>query len=491
MKINFENNPSASNSIIKVIGVGGGGSNAVNYMFKQGIRGVDFLICNTDAQSLESSGVPTKIQLGITLTEGRGAGSSPEVGKNAAIESIEELRNILKNNTKMVFVTAGMGGGTGTGAAPIIAATARELGILTVGIVTIPFTFEGKKRKAHAEDGLAQLRKNVDTLLVISNDKLREIFGNCGITVAFAQADNILTTAAKGIAEIITSPGLINTDFADVHTVMKDGGIALMGSASAEGDDRAMKALKEALTSPLLNDSSIKGAKQILVNIAFGEDISMDELGELMDYVQEEAGWDANVILGTSVDESLGGKVSITLVATGIQPSEVELPREFISISGGSHPEPRVTQEYLRYNLKDEFSEANDTSNVLDQNSSVDEEAIKFIPGAETRPELRMELKIEEISTNSEVKSFSDEEDMIRRSSERMQNVKNLSSRVNPPVPTSEMEEIPAFERRNIQLQPAPPSSSTNISRYTLSETSDEKKIEIKANNSFLHDNVD
>src|SRR5690554_3865815 len=255
MEFNLEKERS---SIIKVIGVDGGGGNAVNHMYSQGIKGVDFLICNTDQQALDQSPIPNKIQLGSSLTEGRGAGSKPEVGKNAAIESVDELKELLENNTKMVFITAGMGGGTGTGAAPIIAKTAREMGILTVGIVTIPFSFEGRRRKQQAEEGLEQLRQNVDTLLIINNDKLRMMHGNLKMGEAFSKADDILTVAAKGIAEIITVAGYINVDFEDVKTVMKDGGTAIMGSATAEGENRAIEAVTRAISSPLLNDNEIE-----------------------------------------------------------------------------------------------------------------------------------------------------------------------------------------------------------------------------------------
>lgn len=471
--------PRNQSSIIKVIGVGGGGSNAVNHMYLQGIRGVDFIVCNTDAQALQASPIPTKIQLGSTLTEGRGAGSIPDVGKNAAIENIDEIKTLLKENTKMVFITAGMGGGTGTGAAPVIAAAARELNILTVGIVTIPFTFEGKKRRVSAEDGLSQLRKNVDTLLVISNDKLREIFGNLGITAAFAQADNVLTTAAKGIAEIITVPGLINVDFADVHTVMKDGGTALMGSASADGADRAMRALRDALSSPLLNDSSIKGAKHILVNIAFGQDITMDEVGELMDYMQEEAGWDANVIMGATKDESLGERVSVTLVATGIEAIKEDEPRVVIPMAeteANKAPAMPATGNTP-------FTVTKNENRVSAENLT----AKLGVAGEIDRPELQFT-----VTTKSDVQAQVPEvDDQVRRSRERLENLKNLSNKIKAPASTVELESVPAFRRRNVQLSPVNPSSETNISRYTLSENPDDKKPELRANNTFLHDNVD
>ncbi len=308
------------NSIIKVIGVGGGGGNAVGHMFKQGINGVDFAICNTDEQALECNPVNTKIALGPNLTEGRGAGSLPEVGKQSCIESIEDIRKWLSDGTKMLFITAGMGGGTGTGAAPIIAKVAKEMDILTVGIVTLPFKFEGMRRQRQALEGLEQLKKNVDSILVISNDKLREMHGNLSLTAAFGQADNILTTAAKGIAEIITVPGYINVDFEDVNTVMKNSGVAIMGTGIAEGDDRARKAIHEALNSPLLEDNDIRGAQHILLNITSGSmEVTMDEIGEITDYVQEEAGYGTDLIWGNCNDETLGDKIIITLIATGFE----------------------------------------------------------------------------------------------------------------------------------------------------------------------------
>lgn len=292
--------PKDLSSIIKVVGVGGGGSNAVNHMFNQGIKGVDFVVCNTDQQALDMSPVPLKIQLGASLTEGRGAGAIPEIGKNAAIENIEEIRAFLSKGTKMVFITAGMGGGTGTGAAPVIARVAKELDILTVGIVTVPFAFEGKKRKQQAEEGLQEMRNNVDTLLIINNDRLREMYGNLSLGSAFTQADNVLAIAAKGIAEVISVTGLINVDFNDVNTVMKNSGVAIMGSSTAEGEHRAIEAVKSALSSPLLNDNDIKGAKYVLLNITYGnKEILMDEIGIITDYIQDEAGSTARCNLGS------------------------------------------------------------------------------------------------------------------------------------------------------------------------------------------------
>ena len=317
------------NAPIKVIGVGGGGSNAVNTMYDRGIQGVDFIICNTDAQALEASPVPVKVQLGMTLTRGQGAGSLPEVGRNAAIESIDEVKKLIGDNTSMVFITAGMGGGTGTGAAPVIAQAAREMDILTVGIVTIPFQFEGKRRTAQAQKGLEQIRESVDTLLIIRNDKLRELYGNLAIRTAFSNADEILCTAAKGIAEVITLTGEINVDMNDVNTVMRNSGRAIMGSGKASGEGRARTAVIEALESPLLNDCDITGAHFVLLNITFGnEEILMDEIMEITDFIQSAAGQSAEVIWGYGVDESLTDDLCVTVIATGFEGKDQWNPRE-------------------------------------------------------------------------------------------------------------------------------------------------------------------
>lgn len=311
--------PKDQSSIIKVIGVGGGGSNAVNHMFAQGIHGVNYVVCNTDAQALELSPIPNKIQLGPELTEGLGAGSNPEQGRLAAEESVEEIRSILSKNTKMVFVTACMGGGTGTGAAPVVARIAREMGILTVGIATMPFNFEGKRKYQQAKDGVENLKAHVDTILLISNDKVREMYGNLSKSEAFSNANNILTTAAKSISEIITVPGEINVDFADVKHVMAQGGSALMGCATAEGENRARNAVQGALNSPLLNDNDIRGAKKFLVNISSGShQVTIDEITEINEYVQMTA-QDTDIIFGTCDDLSLGEKISVTIIATGFE----------------------------------------------------------------------------------------------------------------------------------------------------------------------------
>src|SRR6202051_988051 len=309
--------PKEKSSILKVIGVGGGGGNAVNFMFSQQIEGVNFIICNTDAQALANSGIPNRIQLGPHLTQGLGAGANPDIGRQATEESLEEIRSILEVNTKMVFITVGMGGGTGTGGAPILAKICKDLGILTVGIVTTPFSYEGKKRQFQAEEGISLLKDYVDTLLVISNDKLRHQFGNLKMKEAFSRADNVLATAAKCITDVINSTGQINVDFADVCTVMRNGGVAILGSSAASGNNRAQQAIEEALNSPLLNDNDIRGAKWILININSSEgdfEFTMDEVEIIQNYLITQAGEDTDVILGLGYDAALGDKIGITLI---------------------------------------------------------------------------------------------------------------------------------------------------------------------------------
>ena len=310
--------PKNQSNVIKVIGVGGGGSNAINHMFKQGIKGVDFVICNTDAQALQNSGVPNKIQLGVNLTEGLGAGANPEIGEKAALESLEEIKHMLDSNTKMVFITAGMGGGTGTGAAPIIAKMAKEMDILTVGIVTMPFQFEGKIRNAQAQIGVETLREHVDSLVVINNNKLREVYGNLGFKAGFSKADEVLSTASRGIAEVITHHYTQNIDLRDAKTVLSNSGTAIMGSANASGSNRAQEAIMKALDSPLLNDNKITGAKNVLLLIVSGsQEITIDEIGEINDHIQTEAGYGANIIMGVGEDDVLEEAISVTIIATG------------------------------------------------------------------------------------------------------------------------------------------------------------------------------
>src|SRR5258706_178617 len=503
--------PKDRTSIIKVVGVGGGGSNAVNHMFRQGIKGVEFIVCNTDAQALDISPVPHKIQLGTSLTDGRGAGSIAETGRNAAIESIEDVRKVLSHNTKMVFITAGMGGGTGTGAAPVIAQAAREMGILTVGIVTIPFNFEGPKRIKQAEEGIENLKRNVDTLLVICNEKLREMYGNQTISQAFTQADDVLTMAAKGIAEIITVTGYINVDFEDVRTVMTNSGVAIMGSAIASGEDRAIRAVEMALNSPLLNDNHIRGAKYILMNIASSaHEVTMDEISEITDYIQKESGMTADIIWGNCTDENLGDNLSITLIATGFktkheleeeqQRTKVYLPFDKNTQQAKEAPkkEAPVAEKPKQQIAREEeqptsplSSEGSETlSFVFDMKSESEPPPPPPAPRQEERPPLPPMIKrsvypdIKAAQPNPEA-----DEEQQRKARERVEKLKEVSIKF-PGTNMYEMESTPAVIRKNVQLNPVPHSSEHNVSRYTLG-TDEQNKPEIKPTNSFLHDNVD
>lgn len=533
-------------SIIKVIGVGGGGGNAVNHMYKQGITGVDFIICNTDAQALELSPIPNKVQLGASLTEGMGAGSIPEVGKNSAIENIEDIKLMLGNNTKMLFITAGMGGGTGTGASPIIAKAARELDILTVGIITTPFSFEGKRRKMQAEEGLEEFKKHVDSFLVISNDRLREIFGNLTLGSAFAQADNILTTAAKGIAEIITLPGYINVDFKDVRTVMKDSGVAIMGSCTAEGDNRALRAVEGALSSPLLKDNEIEGARYILLNITSGvTEVTMDEVSIITDFIQQEAGLSADLIWGNCRDESLGENISVTIIATGFQTRDErekeQSSKKVVSmLVPEAKPLARPVNEFINPVKKDEPAtgiymkgaqpEEKKQTGLFDLFAKGDEPAVTRIAFEPEKPKVEEEpqehdftFKLSEpemgfeapepveavafvpepvfvqapepepapapIAGADDDKTDESIEDQLRRSRERIMRLKDLSMKLrNGNI--QELENVPAYKRKEIALQQTPASSESQVSRFSLL-TDEDGKTEIRNNNSFLHDNVD
>ena len=536
--------PKHQSSIIKVLGVGGGGSNAVNHMFNEGIRGVDFVICNTDSQALNLSPIPTKIQLGSGLTEGRGAGSIPEVGKNAAIENVEDIRRILDPNTKMLFITAGMGGGTGTGAAPVIAAEARKLDILTVGIVTIPFSFEGRKRKLQAEQGIKELREHVDTLLIICNDKLRELYGDLPLSKAFHKADNILTTAAKGIAEIITVAGYINVDFEDVKTVMKNSGVAIMGSGIAEGENRATLAVEEAMSSPLLNDNNIDGARNILLYISSGsEEVSMDEVTEITDYIQSKAGQNADIIWGNGMDENLGAKISITLVATGFEPTGEEEKKEepkknivgMISGSGSQPavatapkpepielPEPPVVNEItlLKDHKVDERPDVDDIFDMEDTELRSEPEEIREIPRsivfslndevkpkapeppAFTQPDTGTSgmymVNPPEKQENRENPPSAGKQDFYpvdkttfdRNSNSRIHKLKELSLQLKKPEEIDRLEREPAYRRREVELKEPRHSSESEVSRFTLADDL-KNGVELRPNNSFLHDNID
>ncbi len=535
--------PKNQSSIIKVIGVGGGGSNAVTHMFRQGIKGVDFIICNTDSQAMESSPVPTKIALGANLTGGLGAGAVPSIGKNAALENIQDLRNILEKNTKMLFITAGMGGGTGTGAAPVIASVSKELGILTVGIITMPFSFEGRKRKQHAEQGIAELKKYVDALLIICNDKLRDLFGDQRLSAAFSHADDVLTTAAKGIAEIITVTGYINVDFEDVKTVMKDSGVAIMGSGLANGENRAIKAIEMALNSPLLNDNNIEGANNLLLYIASGKDeITMDEVSEITDYIQEKTKNSAEVIWGNGIDESLEDNISVTIIATGFdeehkkKPAEREkpvivtplygqeikikpldisvMPKEEPAISLEQEPaeeilaiipepEPEPEPQVIEREIIPEESFPHRT--IVFNMEPQDTEPRKIIheePAEEIKYENKqIEIPVSEVFFRPSVKPVQKTEpevqkeqpEMEKMMNDRVQKLRALSEKLktHPPLEThlAEIESVPAYKRRNVELSDVQPSSESQVQLYTISEK--DANIEIKKENSYLHNNVD
>lgn len=528
--------PKDRSSIIKVLGVGGGGGNAVNHMFSQGIKGVDFVICNTDLQALEASPIPNKVQLGSGLTAGLGAGANPEVGKKAAMEAIEDIIDIFGVNTKMLFITAGMGGGTGTGAAPIIAKAARELDILTVGIVTTPFAFEGKKRKTHADEGIEILKKSVDCLLVINNDKIKDMYGNLPVRQAFSHANDILTIAAKGIAEIITYPGYINVDFEDVKTVMQNSGVALMGSAMAEGEDRAINAVKAALASPLLNENQINGAKNILLNITSGsEEVLMDEIDQISSYIQHEAGLTADMILGTSFDESIGANLSVTIIATGFETRENRIiynkvaepktkhvlyeqarPNEMVIINPDDilpvaeitpdpiaeviapepTPEPEPLEE-IRFELKIESSEELHFESEADEDETI-RNRVQEIVNKESdhideaiEEHLQFEL-VNAIPQHTEtVLSVEEQEERFEKHIQRLKELKNLNVTIKSPTGIRDLEKEPAYIRKNKKLNDVPHSSESQVSRLSLFEEPNSQKTGIRTNNSFLHDNVD
>ncbi|MEW6469784.1 MAG: cell division protein FtsZ [Bacteroidota bacterium] len=678
--------PKELSSIIKVIGVGGGGSNAVNHMYRQGINGVDFIVCNTDKQALDMSPVPLKIQLGKALTQGLGAGMLPEVGRNAAMESINEIKEILGKGTKMLFITAGMGKGTGTGAAPVIAQIAREMGILTVGIVTIPFAFEGPKKRQQAEAGIEEMKKYIDSLLIICNERLREMYGNLTVVNAFAHADDVLSDAAKSIAEIISHRYHVNVDFNDVQTVMKESGVSIMGTASASGEGRAINAVEMALNSPLLNDNDITGARYVLMNVTSGaqQEVTMDELGEITDYIQNAAGNEAEIVTGYGVDPDLGDKINVTIIATGFKTKaisgfqtkkksekkvlklddnvntaepvaekkeetpvqdalepvlkseleqapvteEVTTFKEEVTLSDIVDPlepvlktvevkaeEPKaeeaadivndaeetvivdeltpaeepvlIVKEEVVAEVKTEepvieapvmeipvvetpvvetpaaettlvetpvgaetkseeivfeiekapesvieFSKEPELVNTPEepvaaeetpQVSEVKEEVVPVIseakaeePVAEVKPEvtelkkqepvaeIQPEVKAEEKNeVVAEQKKEEEEEkkhipasqnlsseEQIRKAKERIMRLKELSMKLKTPNGLAELENEPAYKRKNINLENVPHSSESEVSKYTLTEN-EEKKVEIKPNNSFLHDNVD
>ncbi len=612
--------PKNQSNVIKAIGIGGGGSNAINYMFNQGIKGVDFVICNTDAQALNNSGVPNKIQLGVNLTEGLGAGANPEVGSQSAIESTEDIKGMLNVNTKMVFITAGMGGGTGTGAAPVIAKMAREMDILTVGIVTTPFSFEGKIRNEQAQKGIENLREHVDSLIIINNNKLREVYGNLGFKAGFSKADEVLSTAAKGIAEVITHHYTQNIDLKDANTVLSNSGTAIMGAATASGDGRAQEAIRKALDSPLLNDNKITGAKNVLLLIVSGDqEITIDEIGDINDHIQEQAGFGANIIMGVGEDLNLGDSVSVTIIATGfnadqqneiinIEPEKIihsleednlfnqkPLKNDISSKEIEEESEDKIIhvldEEPVDGNdLEDEINETKsindieviDFTHVVDEkenlieNEVVNEIDIDLIDQEETENSINWSLfdedkkdnlsgkekineaidvneievidyielipteekneigevihemedhmlfePLSELSENSTLVENSDivetevetevKEEIVseiptsdeeidplntsiedlqkQRSKERRLRMKEFNYKFNNSK-IDEIEKVPAYKRQGVDLEETKHSSEEERSRFTL-DLDENEDIQLRKNNSFLHDNVD
>ncbi|QHL86892.1 cell division protein FtsZ [Nibribacter ruber] len=488
--------PSHSKSIIKVIGVGGGGSNAVNHMFSQGIKDVEFVVCNTDEQALKSSSVPNKLQIGTTLTEGLGAGANPERGKQAALESKEEIRELLGAHTKMVFITAGMGGGTGTGAAPVIAKVAKEMDILTVGIVTAPFAFEGKKKRTAADNGIKELSENCDTVLVILNDKLREMFGNLPIRAAFAKADNVLTTAAKSIAEIITVTSEVNVDFEDVKTVMKDSGAAVMGSAITEGENRALRAAEESLSSPLLNNTDIHGAQKILLSIMSGDqaELEMDELTEITDYIQEKAGDDSEVIFGHGIDSSLGASIRVTVIATGFARNHENLPqpKKEIEAEPVAVSQPQVAPVVISEPAAPIVVPTHSVAPTASPSTVIAAEPVRR-PEPVTEGKIIFDLGNSEIFTTAfEEPAYAPVAEPLRESrdasriNERRERLRGLSADMYSDAAIKEKLEVPAYLRRNVNLETVTPSTEQQISRFNLNDDN-----ELLGDNRFLHDNVD
>jgi len=540
--------PKHHKSIIKVVGVGGGGSNAVNHMFRQGIKDVEFVVANTDLQALNSSPVPHKLQLGVNLTEGLGCGANPEVGRAAALESKDQIREML-SGTKMVFVTAGMGGGTGTGAAPVIAKIAKDMDILTVGIVTVPFSFEGKKKTGQAQAGIEALRSSCDTVLVILNDKLREIYGNLAIGQAFGEADTVLTTAAKGIAEIITLAGYVNVDFQDVRTVMLNAGAAVMGSAETRGEGRAIKAAQQALASPLLDNRDIMGAKKILLSIISGEEaeLQMDELSTITEYIQQQAGDEAEVIFGHGVDSTLSDRIRVTVIATGFRAEGktvrkddkkvMELDKSQISLFGGvdnsvnqrtDEPELRVVE--MPVNQTPEMPTKH-TTTISDKPILQPEDKPLYIK-PEEKPFVPEEPQEERSFTLFErpvpVAKWDDEDETeegddslfgsdddefsvgkepsadqiineeglmeYRRTKERLaqqarERRAKLKADKKPEMTKEEFNNkwtVPAYLRRGVKMENVPHSSENFVSRYNLNDDN-----QVLGNNKFLHDNVD
>ncbi|HZG01498.1 MAG TPA: cell division protein FtsZ [Chitinophagales bacterium] len=527
MSIQFELSRD-QNAIIKVIGVGGGGNNAVNHMFRQGIVGVDFIVCNTDQQALDLSPVGTKLAMGASFTEGRGAGMDPEVGKRAAEEAADQVREILTRGTKMVFITAGMGKGTGTGGAPVIAKVARELGILTVGLVTTPFAAEGPRRLKQAKEGIDELKNYVDTLLIISNDKLREIHGNLTLMAAFNQADGILTNAAKSIAEIITVAGYVNVDFNDVNTVMRNSGVAIMGTALGEGEHRAVHAVEAALNSPLLNDNDIRGARNILLNITSGTtEVTLDEVTDIQDYIQGVAGNDTNIIWGNCTNEALGEKLSVTIIATGFQMTDnlkVQSKKNSVPLIVERTEEPKAHLPFA-----DQMTLKNTEAPIVEQPKPQHVSPVPPVAQAPAQPvaqapvEQFQKPEPQVLSFTAEPISVDEPKFWETKTTERDLTLRDLNAPKTPSAETQQTgrdaskdkqnrlrgynygnfktpssiydrENVPAYVRKNVALNDAAHSSDRNMSPYYL-ELPDENNpgnVEIKKN-SFLHghDRVD
>jgi len=556
------NLPKNQSSVIKVIGIGGGGGNAINYMYENGIEGVDFAVCNTDTQALEASPIPVKIQLGENLTSGLGAGSNPEVGMQAAVESIDRINELLDSNTNMLFITAGMGGGTGTGAAPVIAKAANEKGILTVGVVTMPFETEGGRRHEHAKAGLEELRKHVDTLLVINNQKLLEVHGDLTLSKAFSKANEVLNIATKGIAEVITQHLTVNIDLSDARLVLQKSGTAIMGQAEAEGENRAVEAVKNALDSPLLNDNDIFGSKHVLLKIVTGDseedEISMNELKLITDTIQKQAGNNVNIINGVGTDPELGSKLSVTVIATGFEAKEEQ--KEVVvgigedetldTISSNSKIKDEtlenLTEDFSQQSMFDfednidvSFSEIEDTvANTEEDENNLIEPAVSDSVEEETtemKEEERVILSLDDdtVQTNEveeevildldsekeEIKEEDNQEEvsfhfnmeeteqapLMRErvsinsqdlpeneitSRKREEKLKNISNILRTPSGLTNLIDEPAFKRNGIDLEDTPHSSDSEISSQTLS-LGDDNVVQLKQNNSFLHDNVD
>ncbi|MAR21428.1 MAG: cell division protein FtsZ [Flavobacteriales bacterium] len=572
--------PKNQSSQIKVMGIGGGGSNAVNYMFENGITGVDFVICNTDSQALEASPVPIKIQLGANLTEGLGAGSNPEIGRKAAEESHDKIVELLDANTKMLFLTAGMGGGTGTGAAPVIAEIAREKGILTVGVVTNPFKTEGGYRKQYAEEGVKELKKYVDTLLIINNDKLIEVYGDLTFTQAFAKANEILNTATKGIAEVISEHLLVNIDLNDARKVLENSGTAVMGQSTAEGENRAVEAVISALDSPLLNDNDIYGAQHVLLKIVTGDgdgEIRMSELSKIKDKIQDSAGNNVNIIEGIGIDPELGNAISVTIIATGFEQKKEPKEQQTINLNDEESLDDFVENESIgeinidsdrQHTLEleeiiedstinseiinesvvsdkisdENFASQQDISNIelndnvnmssdtrnnhndININKSselsynkieVNENKKSLIDDSEENNkivfELENEFSIKNIEDQNDKNIICNETEILAEQNENLNTIdklgvdnetmkvearerenrlREISQQLRTPSGLTNLEDIPAYKRNNIELQDTPHSSEDNLSTYNLS-SSDENNIKLDGENSFLHDNVD